>query len=353
MAVRFGSQIGNYNCAAQGMQTGQKKSLDLTGPLLLGGVPNLPEDFPILNRDFRGCMRNLTIDSRPLDMASYIANNGTEAGCRAKSNFCTRSVCVNGGQCENKWGTYSCDCPTGYGGKNCDQVMLAPQYFDGQAMVMWTEPDVTVAVPWFMGLMFRTRHSTGTLMQANAGQASKINLLLNNKHVRFEVFLGRELVAQLDFPEARMTDGQWHHVLVELRSVKDGKDIKYMANVSLDYDMHNKEVDIGNELPGLRLKSLYVGGLPDKHNDVLKGFQGCMQGVRMGETSNTAKVSMQQGQKIRVEDGCVHPEPCDTAHCPDNSHCSDEWSEDWNTHTCVCDPGYFGRECVDACELNP
>ncbi|XP_062373889.1 cadherin EGF LAG seven-pass G-type receptor 1-like [Sardina pilchardus] len=121
MAVRFGSQIGNYNCAAQGTQTGQKKSLDLTGPLLLGGVPNLPEDFPILNRDFRGCMRNLTIDSRPLDMASYIANNGTEAGCRAKSNFCTRSVCVNGGQCENRWGTYSCDCPTGYGGKNCDQ----------------------------------------------------------------------------------------------------------------------------------------------------------------------------------------------------------------------------------------
>ena len=56
--------------------------------------------------------------------------------------------------------------------------MLAPQSFDGRAMVMWTEPDVTVAVPWYMGLMFRTRHSTGTLMQANAGQASKINLLV-------------------------------------------------------------------------------------------------------------------------------------------------------------------------------
>lgn len=25
MAVRFGSQIGNYSCAAQGTQTGQKK----------------------------------------------------------------------------------------------------------------------------------------------------------------------------------------------------------------------------------------------------------------------------------------------------------------------------------------
>lgn len=56
------------------------RSLDLTGPLLLGGVPNLPEDFPVRNRDFVGCMRNLRIDSQPIDMASFIANNGTAEG---------------------------------------------------------------------------------------------------------------------------------------------------------------------------------------------------------------------------------------------------------------------------------
>lgn len=52
----------------------------MTGPLLLGGVPNLPEDFPVRNRDFVGCMRKLSIDSKPIDMESYIANNGTAAG---------------------------------------------------------------------------------------------------------------------------------------------------------------------------------------------------------------------------------------------------------------------------------
>ncbi|NXH23524.1 CELR1 protein, partial [Bucco capensis] len=56
------------------------RSLDLTGPLLLGGVPNLPEDFPVHNRQFIGCMRNLSIDSKPIDMASFIANNGTLPG---------------------------------------------------------------------------------------------------------------------------------------------------------------------------------------------------------------------------------------------------------------------------------
>ncbi|CDQ64770.1 unnamed protein product [Oncorhynchus mykiss] len=237
MAIGFGGQIGNYSCAAQGIQTGQKKSLDLTGPLLLGGVPNLPEDFPVRNRDFVGCMRDLTIDSKPVDMASYVANNGTAAGCTAKKDFCTQRVCLNGGVCVNKWSTYSCGCPLGYGGKNCEQVMPSPQHFDGHALVWWREPEVTISVPWYMGLMFRTRQSSGTLLQANAGDFSKIHLLISGRHVRFQVFLGVKRVALLDFSQVRVNDGEWHHVLVELKSIKDGKDIKYMALVSLDYGM--------------------------------------------------------------------------------------------------------------------
>uniref|UniRef100_A0A671YRW7 Cadherin EGF LAG seven-pass G-type receptor 1 n=1 Tax=Sparus aurata TaxID=8175 RepID=A0A671YRW7_SPAAU len=338
MAIRFGKQIGNYSCAAQGTQTGQKKSLDLTGPLLLGGVPNLPEDFPVRNRDFVGCMRNLRIDSQPIDMASFIANNGTAEGCPAKKNFCTKVACQNGGLCVSKWNTYSCECPTGYGGKNCEQAMPSPQFFDGQALVSWSEPEITVAVPWYIGLMFRTRQPAGTLMQANAGPASTINLM--------------QLVASLSFPQVRVNDGEWHHLLVELRSVKDGKDIKYMAAVSLDYGVYQvqRSVEIGHDLPGLKLQTLHVGGLPGADNHVSKGFVGCIQGVRMGETStNVANVNMAQGLKIRVEDGCDLDDPCDSNICPENSQCSDDWS----THTCVCDPGYFGNECVDACQLNP
>uniref|UniRef100_A0A8C9VE66 Cadherin EGF LAG seven-pass G-type receptor 1 n=1 Tax=Scleropages formosus TaxID=113540 RepID=A0A8C9VE66_SCLFO len=350
MAVRFGSQLGNYSCAAQGTQTGQKKSLDLTGPLLLGGVPNLPEDFPVQNLDFVGCMRNLTIDSKPMDMESFIANNGTTAGCAAKSDFCTAIVCQNGGTCVNKWNTYSCECPLHYGGKNCEQVMPSPLYYDGHALVSWVEPDVTVAIPWYVGLMFRTRQSNGMLMQANAGDASQVNLQIRHNHVRFEVFRGERQVAGLEFSQVRVNDGEWHHILVELKSIKDGKDIKYMATVSLDYGMFQQTAEIGNELPGLRLKSLFVGGLLGADGLVEKGFQGCMQGVRMGETAtNTGNVNMLQGLKIRVEEGCDLADPCDSNVCPEHSHCSDDWS----THSCVCDPGYFGNDCVDACQLNP
>lgn len=56
--------------------------------------------------------------------------------------------------------------------------MPSPQFFDGQALVSWSETDITVAVPWYMGLMFRTRQPAGTLMQANAGPSSTINLMV-------------------------------------------------------------------------------------------------------------------------------------------------------------------------------
>ncbi|KAK7121465.1 hypothetical protein R3I93_022530 [Phoxinus phoxinus] len=350
MALRFGGQIGNYSCAARGTQTGQKKSLDLTGPLLLGGVPNLPEDFPIQNRDFVGCIRNLTIDSKPVDMAGFIANNGTSAGCAAKHDFCSQIVCLNGGVCVNRWNTHICNCPLGYGGKNCEHVMPAPLHFDGHALVSWSETDITIAIPWYMGLMFRTRKSTGVLLQASAGEFSKINLMVSNRHLRFQVFLGVRRVALLDFPQVCVDNGEWHHVLVELKSGKDGKDIKYMALVSLDYGMFQRTVEIGNELPGLKLGNLFIGGLIKKDGTVQGGFTGCMQGLRMGETStNTANINIRHATRVRAKDGCNVPDACVSNLCPTHSRCGDNWA----SHTCVCEPGYFGRDCVDACLLNP
>uniref|UniRef100_A0A8V0XTH7 Cadherin EGF LAG seven-pass G-type receptor 1 n=1 Tax=Gallus gallus TaxID=9031 RepID=A0A8V0XTH7_CHICK len=324
VAVRFGSLIGNYTCAAQGTQTGSKKSLDLTGPLLLGGVPNLPEDFPVHNRQFIGCMRNLSIDSKPIDMASFIANNGTLPGCAAQRNYCEANWCQNGGTCVNKWSTYICECPVQYGGKNCEQVMPSPQRFSGESIIIWSELDITISVPWYIGLMFRTRKVNGMLMQANAGTASKINI---------QVELGMTQVASLKMTQSRVSDGEWHHLLIELKSAKDGKDIKYLAVMSLDYGMYQNEQNEQN---------------PEFSK--LKRIAFCHQGVRMGETStNIATLNMKQAIKINVKEGCEVDNPCDSNPCPQHSYCSD----DWDSYSCVCDPGYFGRDCVDVCNLNP
>jgi len=72
--------IHPYFSAISPPPTPPARSLDLTGPLLLGGVPDLPESFPVRTRQFVGCIRNLQVDSRHVDMADFIANNGTMPG---------------------------------------------------------------------------------------------------------------------------------------------------------------------------------------------------------------------------------------------------------------------------------
>lgn len=70
---------------------------------------------------------------------------------------------------------------------------------------------------------------------------------MSEQHVRMEVLLRQHLVASLSFPQVRVNDGEWHHLLVELRSIKDGKDIKYMATVSLDYNMYQVQGTLHHE----------------------------------------------------------------------------------------------------------
>ncbi|XP_077025300.1 cadherin EGF LAG seven-pass G-type receptor 1 [Tamandua tetradactyla] len=350
VAVRFGGYIGNYSCAAQGTQSGSKKSLDLTGPLLLGGVPNLPEDFPVHNRQFVGCMRSLSIDGRPLDMAGFIANNGTRAGCSALRNFCAGVSCQNGGTCVSKWNTYLCKCPLRFGGKTCEQAMPHPQRFGGESLVSWSDLAVTISVPWYLGLMFRTRQEAGVLLDATAGMGSRLHLQILNNYVQFEVSHGPSDVASMTLSRLRVTDGEWHHLLIELKSAKEGKDIKYLAIMTLDYGMDQDMMQIGNQLPGLKMRSIVIGGASADKVSVQQGFRGCMQGVRMGETStNVATLSMNDALKVRVKDGCEVEDPCASSPCPQNSLCHDTW----DGFSCTCDRGFFGRKCVDACHLNP
>lgn len=61
--------------------------------------------------------------------------------------------------------------------------------------------------------------------------------ILNN-YVQFEVYSGLSQVASLKMTQTRVSDGEWHHLLIELKSAKDGKDIKYLAVMSLDYGMY-------------------------------------------------------------------------------------------------------------------
>ncbi|XP_017175138.1 cadherin EGF LAG seven-pass G-type receptor 2 isoform X2 [Mus musculus] len=346
VALRFGAMLGNYSCAAQGTQGGSKKSLDLTGPLLLGGVPDLPESFPVRMRHFVGCMKDLQVDSRHIDMADFIANNGTVPGCPTKKIVCDSSICHNGGTCVNQWNAFSCECPLGFGGKSCAQEMANPQRFLGSSLVAWHGLSLPISQPWHLSLMFRTRQADGVLLQAVTRGRSTITLQLRAGHVVLSVEGTGLQASSLRLEPGRANDGDWHHAQLALgASGGPGH-----AILSFDYGQQKAEGNLGPRLHGLHLSNITVGGVPGPASGVARGFRGCLQGVRVSETpEGISSLDPSRGESINVEPGCSWPDPCDSNPCPTNSYCSN----DWDSYSCSCVLGYYGDNCTNVCDLNP
>ncbi|XP_006873718.1 PREDICTED: cadherin EGF LAG seven-pass G-type receptor 3 [Chrysochloris asiatica] len=351
VALQFGAEIGNYSCAAAGVQTSSKKSLDLTGPLLLGGVPNLPENFPVSHKDFIGCMRDLYIDGRQVDMAAFVANNGTMAGCQAKLRFCDSSPCKNSGLCSERWGSYICDCPVGFGGKDCRLSMTHPYHFHGNGTLSWDfGSDTTVSVPWYLGLAFRTRATHGVLMQVQAGTHSALLCQLDRGLLSVTVTRGSGRAAHLLLDQVTVSDGRWHDLRLELQEEPGGRRGHHVLMVSLDFSLFQDTMVVGSELQGLKVKRLHVGGLPPSSEEKLpKGLIGCIQGVWLGSTPSGSPALLPPSHQINVEPGCVVTNACASGPCPPHADCRDLWQ----TFSCTCWPGYYGPGCVDACLLNP
>ncbi|XP_063811014.1 cadherin EGF LAG seven-pass G-type receptor 2-like isoform X2 [Pseudophryne corroboree] len=345
MSLRFGDILGSYSCAAQGMQSGTKKSLDLTGPLLLGGIPNLPEDFPVLHRYFVGCMKDLVIDNKAMDLGNFIANNGTAPGCPAKKNQCEGKKCQHGGTCVNRWDGYSCECPLGYGGKDCELDMLSSLRFLGNGALLWKSLLLPLIVPWQLSLMLRTRQSDAVLLQAEGEMNCSLTLQMSQGSLIFSLRGFLNVQASLSLPHVKLNDGIWHHIAIELQN--DPKVPGTHLLFQIDYGQDKVEEHFPSDLFGATLNNLSVGAVTFNGNDFLQGFRGCLQGVRVGSFSSP--LSLANALFLNVESGCSFPDPCDSNPCPVNSYCRD----DWDNYSCACHQGYYGNNCIDACDLNP
>lgn len=60
----------------------------------------------------------------------------------------------------------------------------------------------------------------------------------------------------------------------------------------------------------------------------------CWQGVRLGVRPDAPPLP-RPTRTVKVETGCNVGNPCVSSPCPTHSRCSDQWER----HTCICEPG--------------
>ena len=94
--------------------------MDLTSPLLLGGLSFVPVNFPIQGLSFNGCIRNVRLNRVPLDLGNPIYNQNTKIGCEKKRDFCSKDTCSNNGKCTSSWDGATCACKQEFAGRKCE-----------------------------------------------------------------------------------------------------------------------------------------------------------------------------------------------------------------------------------------
>ncbi|XP_078343214.1 cadherin EGF LAG seven-pass G-type receptor 1-like [Oculina patagonica] len=337
VAVNFGTKAASFSCAAARQlrvkeEPASYSSLDLTGPLLLGGLLQLPVDFPVPYEHFTGCIRNVYIDHKFLDLSRPLYNNGTTEKCKAMGNTCSSKPCQRG-KCSNILGTRQCECPSGYGGSRCESAMAFTERFLGQSYKR--VPDTSkVNLPWSFSLRFRTAKPSGTLVETSFSSSSSVLKLVSGK---LQYNYNELLVLQL--PHIAVNDTKWHHVNILWTDSSLNIIVDYIYSIGV---ASSSGKDLG------RVSQLFIGARKNSTTTtVYGGFRGCIQGVSVGST----EIDINSGDKHNTASGCEKqmPSHCLSNPCPDYSTCQEEF----DSYMCLCPAGYVGKHCVDVCSLRP
>ncbi|XP_035787631.1 protocadherin-like wing polarity protein stan isoform X1 [Anopheles albimanus] len=308
---------------------------DLTGPLQIGGLPKISADFQIPSHSFVGCISDLYIDHRYVDLGAYTADNGTIAGCPQKAASCASEPCFNGGTCREGWGEgWECDCPDGFTGNACQESVALPWRFQGDGILSFNPLLRPIQLPWLTAFSIRTRKRDSFVMEIQVGQNSSAIVSLRSGTLQY-AYNGEVL----QLAGAELADGRWHRV-----------EIKWMgAEVALtvDYGQRMTVLPVSQKIQGLYVGRIVIGGsIAGGGMAGESNFEGCIQDVRVGGVQSVLK---RPTVRENVIDGCASNAKCPEDGCPQESVCVTNWDEAY----CECLHGYVGEECKPVCTVKP
>uniref|UniRef100_A0A182YF27 Laminin G domain-containing protein n=1 Tax=Anopheles stephensi TaxID=30069 RepID=A0A182YF27_ANOST len=186
---------------------GEASQMQLDSPMYIGGIgPPYAEIYippaiwtATLRQGFVGCLRDLTLSGKPVDIAHIARQQDSGAikpSCHVIANQCGGQVspCQNGGQCTEGWNRPLCDCSaTLFTGPTCGRESATLAFNGSQHMAVWiggTQGSRTQTEE--LVIRFKTSRPAGLLLLTSAESSSsdRLEIGLVAGRVRANVRLG-------------------------------------------------------------------------------------------------------------------------------------------------------------------
>lgn len=394
-----------------------------------GGVPIPPEDTAVPkeaddSRDyFKGIIQDVKVSNGSLNLiVEMYPLNATDIQVNAKplgavqidkrsvlagevsDDLCRKNPCRHNAECRNTWNDYSCKCPNGYKGKDCQEIefcqlvtcpgesvcqnlddgyeCLTNITFTGQersplAFYFFQEPlseeivgetAPKQALKPVIDIAYRTR-AGGTLLFIDNGD-SFFEIGVNGGRVTVAWKLSKILYGFSAHFDKENTDGEWSRIYIRAHNGKLEGGWKGWESMVDPAPAFSNDIEQG-AIQSLIASSnqIYLGGMPESRQargstqSAQQGsqFKGCVGEARVGDLllpyftntdlyPHTENVSVQLKAQFRLnttrpEEGCIL---CFQTDCKNDGYCrapSDEYA-------CTCQAGYEGDDCgtdIDEC----
>ncbi|CAI8010181.1 Cadherin EGF LAG seven-pass G-type receptor 1, partial [Geodia barretti] len=324
------------------------RSLDVDTMFYIGGVEphvSLPP-FSLSLPHFDGCLSNLMMDDRIVDLASPVRQHGTSEGCPPLERDCPVGSCLRG-DCVSVWNGAICHCEES---PECGAAVQSSVSLSNGHVGLELPPGSAFTVETF-SLAFRTRQATATLI--SFGSVASVKLLDGS------MVLSHNSSSSSSSPSPQLTtltlhttvsDGLWHTVTMTTSTAEGTK-------MSVD----SGRATASHPLPlTLTVTTLVLGSTTTTDNSG-DHFDGCLSDFSINVQrfdlasvviSNTSDSVFSNVESLRATPGCGAGSRCTNYTCPAHSTCV----SGWRINTCVCEDGYVPTEggiCSDPCSPNP
>ncbi|KAK4296782.1 hypothetical protein Pmani_030755 [Petrolisthes manimaculis] len=337
------------------------RMLNTEHPLQVGGLAHpipshIVHGWPIslLTRPLHGCIRNLRVNSKLMDLGDEVLSHHSSPGCPSIDCSSNSLTCGPHGRCDGSPGQVRCECEAGWAGEECRDP-TTPAAFQVNSYVKLALSFTPLAYTTSLRLRFRTWRRRGELVVLSSQHGrDRLGIQLVRGQLCLVLQLHPTPPRSLCLTRATLTDGQWHSVTAErhgsatILAADDGEGDLYNASLSLE---GRQLLDVDKQ------EGVHVGGSPEYlgvsvfkiHGDF---HEGCIDDVRVSgrrvplppavNSTPWGQASLFQG----VEEGCNAPSACTNVTCRTPLTCVDTW----RSYHCGCGEGRVLARDTNTCQ---